>query len=98
MSSEPDTSDTPEADEKWFRAARKRIPRGWGEVDYRYHVTMPIRDMQRNGRVYCLVDIYGVTTKDIAVIPGGSAPLRHAVERLGLDPERYQAVIWDTPI
>jgi hypothetical protein len=34
---------------------------------------------------------------DVTLIPGGSEPFRKAVERMGLDPERYQAVMWDVP-
>lgn len=67
-------------------------------VDYRFMTTMPIRDMDRNARIYCLVDIYGWTAKDVCIIPGGSDPMRKAVERLGLDPNRYQAVIWDAEV
>jgi hypothetical protein len=67
-------------------------------VDYRYRTTMPIRDMQRDGRIFCLVDIYGWTGKDVCVIPGGSAPMVKAVERLGLDPDRYQAMLWDAQV
>jgi hypothetical protein len=67
------------------------------EVDYRFKVSMPIRDLEREGRVYCVVDVYGVTTRDLAMVPGGSAPMHRAVERLGLDPRRYQAIIWDIP-
>jgi hypothetical protein len=67
-------------------------------VDYRNRVTLPIRDLgDEQARVICLVDVYGVTTSDIACIGGdvGSRPFHKAVERLGLDPLRYQATIWD---
>lgn len=69
-----------------------------GVVDYRKHVTMPIRDLANDGKIVCLVDVYGWTGKDICKIPGGSDPLVAAVKRLGLDPIRYQATIWDTPL
>lgn len=59
---------------------------------------MPIRDMHRDGAVAFLVDVYGWTGRDVCVIPGGSEPFKKAVERLGLDPERYQAVIWDANV
>jgi len=64
-------------------------------VDYRYKTTMPIRDMHRDGRVVFLVDIYGWTGRDVCTIPGGSDPMLKAVQRLNLDPDRYQAVLWD---
>ncbi|WP_156435217.1 hypothetical protein [Bradyrhizobium lablabi] len=64
-------------------------------VDYRLKTQMPIRDMHRDGRVAFLVDIYGWTARDICMMPGGSEPMRRAVERMGLDPDRYQVMIWD---
>lgn len=68
-------------------------------IDYRKRVTMPIRDMYAEGTpIVFLVDIYGVEPRDLAVVPGGSAPMMRAVERLGLDPNRYQALLWDIPI
>jgi hypothetical protein len=67
------------------------------DVDYFTKVIMPIRDMD-SGRVVFSVIAYGWTARDACTIPGGSAPFRHAVERLGLDPMRYQAVIWDVPV
>lgn len=70
-------------------------------IDFRKRVTMPIRDMEKGGAIYCLVDIYGVTPMDLAVIGSntiGSKPLRKAVERLGLDPKRYRSSIWDVPV
>lgn len=68
-------------------------------VDYRKRIEMPIRDMHRDGRIYCICIIYGWDGHgDVCVIPGGSAPMRKAVERLGLDPNRYQAMLWDAPV
>jgi hypothetical protein len=65
-------------------------------VDYRRSVTLPIRDMWRDGTVVFLVTVYGWTSGDVCVIPGGSDPFVAAVRRIGLDPDRYQAVLWDT--
>jgi hypothetical protein len=67
-------------------------------VDYRYRTTMPIRDMWRDGKIVFLVDIYGWTGRDCCHIPGGSDPMIKAVVRLGLDPDRYQASIWDADV
>jgi hypothetical protein len=67
-------------------------------VDYRFKTTMPVRDMHRDGKVVFLVDIYGWTARDVCKIPGGSAPVLKAVERLGLDPYRYQAMFWDVQL
>lgn len=67
-------------------------------VDYRRMVSMPIRDMNRDGKIVFVVDVYGVTPKDLCEIPGGSRPMMRAVERMGLDPNRYQAWIWDVPV
>lgn len=63
--------------------------------DYRTKTTLPIRDMYRDGAIAFLVDVYGWTGRDAAIVPGGSEPFRKAVERIGLDPDRYQAVLWD---
>jgi hypothetical protein len=65
------------------------------DVDYTRQVVLPIRDMYDKGEIYCQVIVYGWTTKEALIIPGGSDPFLHAVKRLGLDPVRYQAVIWD---
>lgn len=78
----------------WERSAALRAK----QIDYRKAVTVPIRDMYQDGRVVFLVDVYGVNPRDLAVIPGGSDPMLHAVERLGLDPLRYQALLWDLPL
>jgi hypothetical protein len=67
-------------------------------IDYRIKTQMPIRDMQRDGRIYCLVDIYGWNARDVCIVPGGSDPMHHAVRRLGLDPSRYQASVWDADV
>jgi hypothetical protein len=66
------------------------------DIDYRHKTSVPIRDMWTDDlRVVFVVDVYGVTWRDLAIIPGGSAPMHRAVMRLGLDPNRYQALIWD---
>ena len=78
----------------WERSAALRSM----QVDYRYRTSMPIRDMHRDGRIVFWVDVYGWTGSDVAVIPGGSDPLVKAVRRLGLDPNRYQAMIWDARV
>lgn len=64
-------------------------------VDHTQRVTMPIRDMHRDMRVVFCVTVYGWTTSEVCTIPGGSDPFVAAVRRLGLDPDRYQAVLWD---
>ncbi len=69
-----------------------------GDVDYRKHTTMPVRDMHRDGEIVFVVDIYGWTGKNICQIPGGADPVLAAVKRLGLDPDRYQATIWDVQL
>lgn len=65
--------------------------------NYYNKVTVPIRDMDKDGRVAFLVDVCGVTHSDLAAIGGdvGSRPLRKAVERMGLDPNRFMAILWD---
>jgi hypothetical protein len=78
----------------WERSAAMRA----ASVDYRYKTTMPIRDMERNGKIVFWVDIYGWTGKDVCIIPGGGDPTLRAVKRLGLDPNRYQAMIWDAQV
>lgn len=67
-------------------------------VDYTRMVSMPIRDMFEDGRVAFFVDVYGVNPSDLCVIPGGSEPMRKAIERLGLDTNRYQPILWDVPV
>jgi hypothetical protein len=64
-------------------------------IDYHTRTEMPIRDMYRDGAIVFVVTIYGWTGRDVCVIPGGSAPMHKAVARLGLDPDRYQAMMWD---
>jgi hypothetical protein len=68
------------------------------DVNYRHMVSMPIRDMDRDGEIVFIVDIYGVDPRDLAMIPGGSRPMYKAIERIGLDPMRYRASIWDIPV
>ena len=67
-------------------------------VDYRQRTSMPIRDMHRDGKIVFVVDIYGWTGQDVCVVPGGSDPMVRAVRRMGLDPLRYQAIIWDARV
>lgn len=69
-----------------------------GTVNYTRMVSIPIRDMYRDGAIVFAVDIYGVEPSDLCTIPGGSEPMRKAIERIGLDPDRYQATIWDVPV
>lgn len=64
-------------------------------IDYRLKVSVPIRDLEDDGRIAFIVDVYGVLPKDLCVIPGGGYPMQQAVRRLKLDPLRYQAWIWD---
>lgn len=78
----------------WERSAALRAM----TIDYRYRTSMPIRDMQRDGRIVFWVDIYGWTGREVCIIPGGDEPTVKAVRRLGLDPNRYQAWIWDAQI
>jgi len=68
-------------------------------VDYTRMVTMPVRDMWNDGRIVFAVDVYGVTPSDLCVIPSdGIELINKAIKRIGLDPERYQAWLWDVPI
>ncbi len=64
-------------------------------VDYKTSTEIPIRDMHRDGKIAFVVTIYGLDGADLCVIPGGSRPMQKAVERLGLDPMRYQSILWD---
>lgn len=67
-------------------------------VNYRERTVLPIRDMERDGAIVFEVIVYGWTGRDACCIPGGSDPFIKAVERLGLDPNRYQASIWDVQL
>lgn len=78
----------------WERSAALRAM----SIDYRYRTSMPIRDMHNDGRIVFWVDIYGWTGSDVCIIPGGDEPTMKAVLRLGLDPNRYQAMIWDADV
>lgn len=64
-------------------------------INYRNSITLPIHDMQDKGKIVFDVIVYGYTKRQAFVIPGGSAPFIAAVKRLGLDPKRYQAWMWD---
>lgn len=59
---------------------------------------MPVRDMWADGKIVFCVIVYGVKAKDLCVIPGGAEPMMKAVERIGLDPNRYQTLLWDIPV
>lgn len=65
-------------------------------INYKQRVTMPVRDMERDGKIIFAITIYGLTRGDISVTPGGGEPFRIALERMGLDTLRYQVSIWDT--
>jgi hypothetical protein len=67
-------------------------------IDFRYRTSMPVRDMHHDGRIVFWVDIYGWTGKDVCKVPGGYDPMVRAVRRLGLDPDRYQAWLWDADV
>lgn len=67
-------------------------------INYAKKVSVPIRDMTRDGEVVFVVDVYGVEPEDLCVVPGGGAPMYRAVTRLGLDPMRFQAFMWDVPV
>jgi len=68
------------------------------QVDYRYRTTMPIRDMHLNGEIVFLVDVYGWSGMDVVCVIGNANPMIKAVRRIGLDPDRYQAMIWDAEV
>jgi hypothetical protein len=78
--------------------ATKKTYRSDFNVDFRYRTSLPIRDMFMDGRVVFIVDVYGWTGRDVCIIPGGSDPFVKAVRRLGLDPKRYQAMMWDADV
>ena len=78
----------------WERSATNRAM----TIDFRYRTSMPIRDMHRDGRIVFWVDIYGWTGRDVCKVPDGYEPMVHAVRRLGLDPDRYQAWLMDADI
>jgi hypothetical protein len=68
---------------------------------------MPIRDYWRDGAIVFWVDVYGVDLSDVTGIPiggepppgyVGSRPFRKAVKRMGLDPDRYRATLFDVLI
>lgn len=75
----------------WERSAAIRSM----QIDYRQRTMMPIRDMHRDGRICFWVIVYGLEGGDICVVPGGSDPMVKAVRRLGLDPNRFQAMLMD---
>ena len=78
----------------WQRAAAIRAMK----IDYRYRTSMPIRDMHHDGRIVFVVDVYGWTGRDVCIIPGGADPMIRAVRRLGLDPDRYRAELFDADV
>jgi len=78
----------------WERKAAARAM----AIDFRNRTSMPIRDTHRDGRIVFWIDIYGWTGRDVCRVPGGCDPAVRAVQRLGLDPMRYQAWLWDAQI
>jgi CTP:molybdopterin cytidylyltransferase MocA len=82
---------------------KTRKPRYTGRVSgirYNLRTTVPVRDFGQEGApVAFLVDIYGVRASAVSTVGGdvGARPLVKAVRRLGLDPERYRATLWDVP-
>lgn len=61
--------------------------------DFRRMVSIPVRDTQNGGKIAFVVDVYGITAKDLY----GDAPVVKAISRIGLDPMRYRALVWDVP-
>jgi len=78
----------------WERSAAARAM----TIDYQTSTMIPIRDMQRDGRIVFRIVIYGLTGRDLCRIPGGTEPIERAVRRLGLDPVRYQAWFMDVDV
>ena len=68
-------------------------------IDFTKCCTGTVRDFGKDSAPAAFrVDVYGLTCADLYIIGDpliGSAPFRHAVKRLGLDPNRYQATILD---
>ena len=73
-------------------------------IDYRKRVVVPIHDNHSDGKIVFTVIVYGIDKRDLAEVPWGdcrsdqyvgSQPMRKAVKRLGLDPNRYQAYLFD---
>lgn len=64
---------------------RRRARKYKRPLDFTSMTSVPVRDMERDG----------VTARDLCIVPGGGRPAMRAVERMGLDPHRYQAWIWD---
>jgi hypothetical protein len=68
-------------------------------IDYDKSFVMPIRDTwDRATPIAFKVVVYGWDPKDAAIIPGGMDPIRRAIERAGLDTDRYQGLIADIPV
>lgn len=76
----------------------KRKAKSVSPIDYRHKAIVPIRDMERDGRIAFEVIVYGVEPTDLCIVPGGGTPAFRAVERIGLDTNRYQATIWDLQV
>lgn len=70
---------------------KKKLTDLKGYVDFRCRISVPVRDMQDNGRVAFRVDVYGRTAKEI-FHDMDITPVVAAVRRMGLDPERYRVV------
>lgn len=62
------------------------------DVDYDAVVTIPFHD--DSGKCAFRVDVYGMTSRDL-ILPGGLRPVERIIERLGLDPQRIRANIWE---
>ena len=59
-------------------------------IDFKTRITIPIRDARKNGEVCFLMDMYGLSYRDVCYVPGGG-PIRKSVERRKLDPNRFKA-------
>lgn len=71
------------------------------DVDYSKKVSMPVRDLKRDGAVAFMVDVYGVTPEELCIVGEGypmGRPMRKAITRIGLDPDRFFATIFDVPV
>ncbi len=68
-------------------------------------VSVPIRDTHRDGApVVFVMDFYNMTSQQLSLIQMGgdevdetigSWPIRNALKKRGLDPDRYQTFLWD---
>jgi hypothetical protein len=58
------------------------------DIDYTHRTSLPIRDTT-DGSIFCVVDIYGWTARDVPPTADPSPPMLKVMARLGLDPDRY---------